>query len=150
MYVGAKDLDKEEIEVTALQRRPGEAAEQAVVGEPPQGTAQPRRCSAGEPTAEQESQVEQEQAADQVHVQPQVDAEGVLRPELFVTAPGGSRKGGGGTHILGRVTAGTDKWKRRGAPLPRGLGLLHIPPQTHSGSGELLAHPTLRRCRRQK
>lgn len=95
MYVGAKNLDEEEVEVTALQHRPGEAAEQAVVGEPSQGTAQPQGGSAGEPTVEQESQVEQEQAADQVHVQPQVDAEGVLRPELLVTAPGGSRKGGG-------------------------------------------------------
>lgn len=92
VYVGAKDLDEEKVEMRAFQCSPGEAAEKAVVSEPPQGTAQPWHGPAGDPIVEQESQVEQEQAADQVHVKPQVGAEGLLRPELLVAAPGRERK----------------------------------------------------------
>lgn len=81
MDVGAEDLDEEEVEVTALQCHPGEAAEQAVVGEPPQDLAGPQLGPTGEPTIEQEGQVEEEHAAHEIHVQPQVDAECLLRPE---------------------------------------------------------------------
>lgn len=81
MDVGAEDFDEEEVEVTALQCHPGEAAEQAVVGEPPQDLAGPQLGPTGEPTIEQEDQVEEEHTAHEIHVQPQVDAEGLLRPE---------------------------------------------------------------------
>lgn len=79
--VGAEDLDEEEVEVTALQQHPGEAAEQAVVGEPPQDLAGPQLGPSREPTVEQEGQVEEEQAAHEVHMESQVDAEVLLRPE---------------------------------------------------------------------
>lgn len=79
--VGAKDLDKEEVEVAALQRHPGEAAEQAVVGDPPQHLAGCWLGPTREPTVEQEGQVEEEKAAHKVHVQAQVDAESLLGSE---------------------------------------------------------------------
>lgn len=79
--VGAKDLDEEEVEVTAFQRHPGEAAEQAVVGEPPQHLAGCWLGPTRESTVEQEGQVEEEKAAHKVHVQPQVGAESLLGSE---------------------------------------------------------------------
>lgn len=85
--VDAQDLDKEEVELTALQRCPGEAAEQAIVGEPPQDSTGPWVGPAREPTVEQEGQVEEEQAAHEVDVQPQVDADGLLKPEPAPECP---------------------------------------------------------------
>lgn len=175
VYVGAKDLDEEKVEMTAFQHSPGEAAEQAVVSEPPQGTAQPRHGPAGDPTVEQESQVEQQQAADQVHVKPQVGAEALLRPELLVVAPGREQKRPG-AQLRGQrgPTRGGEGHSRhcqcqgRGAspgpspnlgvtPYPRGFMEIHQAwdcpcpshPQTQPGSMEPLAHPTLRKYRRQ-
>lgn len=89
--IGAEDLNEEKVEVTALQRRPGEAAEKAVVSEPCQELAGPQLGPTGETTVEQEGQVEEEQAAHKVHVQTQVDAEGLLKPG---PAPEGAEKGG--------------------------------------------------------
>lgn len=89
--VDAEDLDKEEVELAAFQRRPGEAAEQAVVGEPPQDPTAAWVGPAREPTVEQEGQVEEEQAAHEVHMQPQVDADGLLKPEPAPECPRGHR-----------------------------------------------------------
>lgn len=90
--VGAEDLDKEKVEVTALQCHPCEAAEQAVVGEPPEDLAGPRQVSSGESAVEQEGQVEEEQAAHQVYMQPQVDAKGLLGPEPAPESPHGEQE----------------------------------------------------------
>lgn len=165
VYVGAKDLDEEKVEMAAFQRSPGEAAEQAVVSEPPQGTAQPRHGPAGDPTVEQESQVEQQQAADQVHVKPQVGAEALLRPELLVVAPGREQKrpgaqlrGAEGTHtpwggsqqalpVSGERSIPWPRPQPGGHPLPQrvhgdtpGLGLpVSLPPpnpaRVHGATG---------------
>lgn len=90
--VDAKDLDKEEVELAALQRHPSEAAEQAVVGDPPQDPTGAWVGAAREPTVEQEGQVEEEQAAHEVHVQPQVDADGLLKPEPAPECPRGDQE----------------------------------------------------------
>ena len=104
--------------MAALQSHPGEAAEQAVVGEPRQHLAGPRLRPSEEPAVEQEGQVEEEQAAHKVHVQPQVGAEGLLGPEPPPKRPQreqkrwGSQLSGGPCHI----TAGS--WRGTGAAPP--------------------------------
>lgn len=125
--VDAKDLDKEEIELTALQCRPGEAAKQAVVGEPPQDPTGAWVGPAREPTVEQEGQVEEEQAAHEVHVQPQVDADGLLKPEPAPEGPHRDKERQG--LQVSRASCCTT------AGPCRGTGIPHISPSLTSPHG---------------